>query len=160
MANIGKSYLIHALCNLLHKHCQVTATTEKASSSRKGVTIHSLFKLPVGLRDQKDLTGQNLCRLQHSLTVVDYILIDEYSMLGLTNAVNKRWLNDKLFGGKSIILICDPGQLPPVDDRPLYHDELSNEVGEQVYVFRELLSRLCEGKCTVDDWKLFLSCQP
>ena len=32
-----------------------------------GVTVHSLLKLPIGSRGNKDLTGQSLCRLQDSL---------------------------------------------------------------------------------------------
>jgi hypothetical protein len=44
--------------------------------------VHSLLKLPVGTRGNKDLTGQNLIRLQESLHNIDYIIIDEYSMLG------------------------------------------------------------------------------
>ena len=84
VAGTGKSYLINGLRNLLQSKCAVTATTGKASYNIKGVTIHSLLKLPVGPRGNKDLTGQSLCRLQESLNGVDYILIDEYSMLGQT----------------------------------------------------------------------------
>jgi hypothetical protein len=93
--------------------------------------------------------------------------------------------NDKLFGGKSLILTGDPGQLPPVADKPLYHTKPSNAVGEQGYEayhmfdkvvkltvnqrmqgmtseqiqFRDLLLRLRKGESTVDDWKLLLTCQ-
>ena len=35
------------------------------------------------------------------------------------------------FGGKSFILIGDPGQLPPVSDKPLYHSKPSNPIAEQ-----------------------------
>ena len=41
--------------------------------------------------------------------------------------------NDKVFGGNSLILTGDPGQLPPVADNPLYHAKPSNAVGEQGY---------------------------
>jgi hypothetical protein len=40
-------------------------------------------------------------------------------------------VKDKLFGGKSIIVIGDPGQLPPVGDKPLYHGKPSNPIDEQ-----------------------------
>ena len=62
VAGTGKSYLINALTNLLGSRCAVTATTGKASYNIKGITIHSLLKLPVGPRGNKDLTGQSLCR--------------------------------------------------------------------------------------------------
>ena len=44
--------------------------------------MHSLLKLPIGSRGNKDLTGQSLCRLQESVNNIEYIIIDEYSMLG------------------------------------------------------------------------------
>ena len=63
---------------------------------------------------KKDLTGQSLHRLQDNLLSVEYIIIDEYSMLGQTTIgwIDSRCrqatgLKDSLFGGKSIILIGD-----------------------------------------------------
>ena len=83
-AGTGKSYLINGIRNLLESRCAVTATTGKASYNIKFVTIHSLLKLPVGPRGNKDLTGQNLSGLQESLEGIEYIIIDEFSMLGQT----------------------------------------------------------------------------
>ncbi len=48
VAGTGKSYLINALRNLLQSKCAVTATTGKAAYNIRGVTVHSLLKLPVG----------------------------------------------------------------------------------------------------------------
>ncbi|CAB4020199.1 Hypothetical predicted protein [Paramuricea clavata] len=88
--------------------------------------------------------------------------------------------------GKSLILTGDPGQLPPVADKPLYHAKPSNAVGEQGHQayhmfdkvvkltvnqrvqgmtseqvqFRDLSLRLRKGDSTVDDWKLLLTRQP
>jgi len=42
-------------------------------------------------------------------------------------------VKEHLFGGKSIILIGDPAQLPPVGDKPLYHAKPSNPIAEQGY---------------------------
>ena len=56
-AGTGKSYLINAIRHLLQGKCAVTATTGKASFNIRGVTIHSLLKLPIGTRGNKDLTG-------------------------------------------------------------------------------------------------------
>ena len=93
---------------------------------------------------------------------------------------------NKVLGGKSLILIGDPGQLPPVADKPLYHAKPSSDVGEQGYQtykmfdkvvkltvnqrvqgispeqvsFRDLLLRLRKAESTVDDWKLLLTRQP
>ena len=38
---------------------------------------------------------------------------------------------DEVFGGISIILVGDPGQLPPVADKPLYHSKPSSAIGQQ-----------------------------
>lgn len=40
---------------------------------------------------------------------------------------------DKVIGAKSLILTADPGQLLPAADKPLYHHEPSNAIGEQGY---------------------------
>ena len=193
VAGTGKSYLINAIRSLLRNKCVVTATTGKASYNIRGITIHSLLKLPVGSRRQKDLTGETLARLQKSLNGVDYILIDEYSMLGQVTFgwIDKRCrqatgFHDKVLGGKSLILIGDPGQLPPVADKPLYHAKPSNDIAEQGYLsykmfdkvvkltvnqrvqgtspeqiqFRDLLLRLRIGETTPTDWQLLLTRQP
>ena len=193
VAGTGKSYLISAIRNLLQSKCAVNATTGKAAYNISGVTVHSLLKLPIGSRGSKDLTGQSLCRLQDSVNDIGYIIIDEYSMLGQVTFgwIEKRCkqatgFNDKVFGGKSLILTGDPGQLPLVADKPLYHAKPSNAVGEQGHQayhmfekvvkltvnqhvqgmtskqvqFRDLLLRLCKGESTVDDWKLLLTRQP
>ena len=193
VAGTGKSYLINAIRNLLQQACVVTATTGKASYNINGSTIHSLLKLPVGLRRNKDLTGQALLTLQNDLKDINYIIIDEYSMMGQTmfGWVDRRCrqatgMNHKLFGGKSIILFGDPGQLPPVCDKPLYHSKPSTSVGEQGHLayfmfvnvvklsvnqrvqgltlqqtqFRDLLQHLRSGDCNNVDWKLLLTQQP
>ena len=193
VAGTGKSYLINAIRNLLQSTCVVTATIGKASYNIRGVTVHSLLKLPVGPKGNKDLTGQSLCRLQESLRNMDYILIDEYSMLGQSTLgwIDRRCkqatgMHNQVLGGKSLILIGDPGQLPPVADKPLYHDKPSSAIGEQGYQtyrmfnkvikltvnqrvqgvsteqdqFRNLLLRLRKGECTSSDWHLLLTRQP
>ena len=83
VAGTGKSYLINAVRNLLKNKCAVTATTGKAAYNIRGVTVHSLLKLPIVSRGNKDLSGQSLCRLQENLNDIEYIIIDEYSMVGL-----------------------------------------------------------------------------
>ena len=93
---------------------------------------------------------------------------------------------DKLLGNKSLILCGDPAQLPPVEDKPLYHSIPTNSIGEQGHLtyamfdkvvklhvnqlvqgnnpeqiqFRNLLLRLRNGESKVDDWKLLLPQQP
>jgi len=140
VAGTGKSYLIDSLrVELLDKRV-ITGTTGKASYMIRGTTIHSLLKLPISPHSQKELSSKPLLDLQDKLSHVNYIFIDEYSMLGQTTL---GWIDrqcrqlsgvkEKLFGGKSIILMGDPGQLPPVGAKPLYHAKPSNSIGEQGY---------------------------
>ena len=93
---------------------------------------------------------------------------------------------DEVFGGKSIILVGDPGQLPPVADKPLYQTRPSSSIGEQGHLayhmfsnvvklsvnqrvqgldqqqfqFGDLLMRLRTGDCNEEDWELLLERQP
>ncbi|CAB3978459.1 ATP-dependent DNA helicase PIF1 [Paramuricea clavata] len=76
-----------------------------------------------------------------SLHSIDYIIIDEYSMLGQVTFgwIDRRLkqssgLQDKLLGDKSVILCGDPAQLPPVADKPLYHAIPTNGIREQGYL--------------------------
>lgn len=62
VAGTGKSYLINAIRNLLRTSCAVPATTDKTAYN--SCTIHSLLKLPVASRGNKDLTAQSLVRKQ------------------------------------------------------------------------------------------------
>ena len=193
VAGTGKSYLIHAIKKLLLECCAVCAPTGKASFNIRGVTLHSLLRLPVGQRRLGDLAGESLSQLQANLEMIQYIIIDEYSMLGQTSFgwVDKRCrqatgCKDRILSGKSLILIGDICQLPPVGERVLYHGYPRNDTSQQGYIlyhlfnkviwltsnervtgctenqhlFRELLMRIREGNTTKDDWKTLLTRQP
>jgi len=43
------------------------------------------LRLPIGPNSQRELNGQTLIDMQKKLSKVDYIIIDEYSMLGQKN---------------------------------------------------------------------------
>lgn len=82
-----------------------------------------------------------MIRLQESLHNIDYIIIDEYSMLGQVTLgrIDRRLkqssgLQDKLLGNKSVILCGDPAQLPHVADKPIYHAIPTNGIGKQGYL--------------------------
>lgn len=90
-AGTGKSYLIKCLKKLLGDCLRVTAPTGGAAYNINGYTLHSLLSIPVS-GDFKDLEGQRLSALQESLCGVEYLIIDEMSMVGrkLFGQVDKR----------------------------------------------------------------------
>ena len=81
------------------------------------------------------------------------------------------------FGGRSIILVGDLGQLPPVMDKPVYASEgiakelwntfttvvtldivfqQNGQSNEQIS-FRNLLMNIRDAVPTIEDWKLFMT---
>ena len=126
-AGTGKSYLIRSITQVLGTSCILTGTTGMAAFNICGTTVHSALKLPIHRSNHKDLQGTSLQQLQLKLKDKHYIIIDEMSMIGqrMLAWIDKRLRQasgqlSKPFGGLSIILIGDFGQLPPVCDRPLY----------------------------------------
>ena len=92
----------------------------------------------------KDLEGEHLNRLQQALSGMQYLIIDEISMVGrkLFGQVDRRLRQVfprhacEAFGGCSCLLFGDFGQLPPVMDLPLYTTSTSSllsDIGSNVY---------------------------
>ena len=126
-AGTGKSYVIHCLRLLLGDRVRVAAPTGVAAFNIEGHTLHSLLSLPTK-GEYKDLEGERLHHTQQSLAEMQYLIIDEMSMVGRKTfgQIDKRLRQvfphhaDQLFGGCSCLLFGDFGQLPPVMDLPLY----------------------------------------
>ena len=119
--------LIHCLRLLLNSRVRVAAPTGVAAFNIEGHTIHTLLSLPVK-GDYKDLEGERLHHMQLSLAEMEYLIIDEMSMVGrkILGQVDKRLRQifphhaDTLLGGCSCLLFGDFGQLPPMMDLPIY----------------------------------------
>ena len=126
-AGTGKSFLIHCLKALLLDRLRVMAPTGVAAFNVGGFTLHSLLHLPTR-GEFKALEGEQLQQLQQCFSGVDYLIIDEMSMLGrkLFGQVDQRLRQafphhaGQALGGCSCLLVGDFGQLPPVMDLPLY----------------------------------------
>ena len=82
-AGTGKSYLIHCLRLLLGHRVRVAAPTGVAAFNIEGRTLHSLLSLPVK-GEFKELQGERLHEIQQSLAYMEYLIIDEMSMVGRT----------------------------------------------------------------------------
>ncbi|RNA33424.1 ATP-dependent DNA helicase PIF1, partial [Brachionus plicatilis] len=140
-AGTGKTYTIYAISKLLKESVQRCAPTAKAAYLIHGETVHSLFIIKT---DQKSyslpLKSKNLQKLQDRFKGVTHIIIDEYSMLSqaIFGVIDLRLrqatgLKNQMFGGLSIILTGDPGQLNPVGGSPLYYSETNNLLTTQAY---------------------------
>ena len=143
-AGTGKSYLIQCLKLLL----KVAAPTGVAAFNVDGYTLHSLLSLPVK-GDFKPLEGKRLQTIQQTLAAVDYIIIDEMSMVGrkMFGQVDRRLRqvfperSEELFGGRSCLLTGDWGQLPPVMDLPLYTTVSRTELSDLGSIDYHLFNR-------------------
>ena len=186
-AGTGKTYLISAVKQVLGAHRIVTATTGIAAFSINGQTLHSAAQLPI--REYRDLQGDSLQRLQLRLEGKRFLIVDEMSMIGhkMLSSLDNRLRagtgkQDIPFGGMSVILMGDFGQLPPVGDKPMYvtgngsvvsdhgHslylmfdsviilEQVMRQAGEdtETIAFRGLLMRMRNGKVTEEDWQLLL----
>ena len=80
-AGTGKSYLIHCLRLLLQDKFRVVAPTGVAVFNVDGHTLHSLLNLPTK-GELKDIEGEHLNRLQQLLARIEYLIIDDMSMVG------------------------------------------------------------------------------
>lgn len=187
-AGTGKSFLIKCLRHLLGKSCILIAPTGVAAVNIRGQTMHSAVQLPIG-GDASfvDLVGDSLAGLQNRMEGVDYVILDEMSMVGLRNfaMLETRFREafpqraNQVFGGVSIVMFGDFEQLRPVGDQPLYAQSPKSALqrrGSLAYgafdsatvlsrvirqdgddAFRELLMRVRDGKTTPEDYSLLES---
>ena len=175
-------------------HLRVAASTGVTAFNIVGVTLHSLFGLPTKA-EFKDLEGSHLNEMQQKLSSMRYLIIDEMSMVGrkIFGQVEKRLRQlfphnpENVFGGCSVLIFGDFGQLPPVMGLPLYttisRSDLSDR-GRSAYLhfnkfvvvlnqvirqagqdpqqiqFRNILLRLRGGISTTDDWNYLMRRTP
>ena len=192
-AGTGKSYVINCLRLLLGDSVRVAAPTGVASFIIEGRTLHSLLHLPVR-GDFKEMEGSNLQKMQDELSATKYVIIDEMSMVGRkTFGMIDRRLRQAIpgksqvvFGGCSILLFGDFGQLPPVMDLPIYTTVTRSDLSDQGYRaysqfetaftltqvirqsgqdpdqtrFRDILMRLRNGDTTMEDWNHLMEQTP
>ena len=130
-AGTGKTYGIHAtqkvalelLGDDAFKRIAILAPTGTAAHNIRGVTQHSFLGLPLGL-ELVDLTGKRLDTVSENCKDLWMILFDERSMTGARQLsfINARLQqctgrNRTAFGGVSLIMFGDDGQLPPIGKR-------------------------------------------
>ncbi|MET0813125.1 MAG: AAA family ATPase [Microbacterium sp.] len=125
-AGTGKSTLLQHLAWHTSKQIAVCAPTGVAALNVEGQTIHSLFRLPIGLIGTTDEKQSDATR--KILNAIETLVIDEISMVNadLMDAIDRslrmaRGRRHEPFGGVQIVMFGDPYQLAPV---PPKGDEL------------------------------------
>ncbi|MFD1715105.1 ATP-dependent RecD-like DNA helicase [Amnibacterium flavum] len=121
-AGTGKSTLLNHLAWHSEKQLVVCAPTGVAALNVGGQTIHSLFKLPIGVVADRDLDQDPA--LRRLLGAIETLVIDEVSMVNadLLDAVDRALRQARArpepFGGVQVVLFGDPFQLAPVPGDP------------------------------------------
>jgi hypothetical protein len=138
MGGTGKSQVIKALIQLFRErneshHFIILAPTGTAAALLGGSTYHSFLGI---CASNSGIRHENLSIVQITgrLEGVDYIFLDEVSMLGCldmyrisSQLAKARSIHDVPFGGVNMIFAGDFAQLPPVGATSLY----SGSVGTQ-----------------------------
>ncbi|WP_438354906.1 ATP-dependent DNA helicase [Microbacterium sp. CJ88] len=121
-AGTGKSTLLQHLAWNTAKQIAVCAPTGVAALNVEGQTIHSLFRLPIGLIASGEIDQSDATR--KILNAIDTLVIDEISMVNadLMDAIDRslrqaRGRRAEPFGGVQIVMFGDPYQLAPVPPR-------------------------------------------
>jgi ATP-dependent exoDNAse (exonuclease V) alpha subunit len=121
-AGTGKSTLLNHLAWHSEKQLVICAPTGVAALNVGGQTIHSLFRLPIGVIADHELDQSR--RLRALLNTIDMLVVDEISMVDadLLDAVDRslrtaRQRAGEPFGGVQAVLFGDPYQLAPVPGR-------------------------------------------
>jgi hypothetical protein len=124
-AGTGKTTFLHQIKEEGSKRMVVTAPTGVAAINAGGMTLHSLFQLPMGLHLPETSREANKQRRFSRdkiqlLRTLDLLVIDEISMvradlLDAVDVVLRRYREDpRAFGGVQLLMIGDLHQLPPV----------------------------------------------
>lgn len=131
-AGTGKSTLLNYLSWRTSKQLVISAPTGVAALNVGGQTIHSLFRLPIGVIADHDI--EQSAELKKLLNTIDTLVIDEVSMVNadLLDAIDRslrqaRQRKNEAFGGVQVVLFGDPYQLAPVpgegDERAYFADK-------------------------------------
>ena len=120
-AGSGKTTFLKYLKDMSAKSVVITAPTGVAAVNAGGVTLHSLFMIPLGPLTPETPLKPNFNRnKKDTIRNMDILIIDEVSMVrpDVLDKVDQRLRelrkNSRPFGGVQVIMFGDPFQLPPV----------------------------------------------
>lgn len=152
-AGTGKSTLLNHLSWNTSKQLVIAAPTGVAALNVGGQTIHSLFRLPIGVIADHDIAQNG--DLRKLLNTIDTLVIDEVSMVNadLLDAIDRslrqaRQRPLEAFGGVQLVLFGDPYQLAPVpgdaDERAYFEDQYRSMWFFDAKVWNETSLRIFE----------------
>lgn len=152
-AGTGKSTLLNHLSWNTEKQLVISAPTGVAALNVGGQTIHSLFRLPIGVIADHDIDQS--AELRKLLNTIDTLVIDEISMVNadLMDAIDRslrqaRQRPLEAFGGVQVVLFGDPYQLAPVpgdsDERAYFGDTYRSMWFFDAKVWRETELKIVE----------------
>jgi hypothetical protein len=137
MGGTGKSQVIKALIHFFGERKEnhrflVVAPTGSAAALLNGSTYHSVL----GINDGQRVSAASLAQIRARLDGVDYIFLDEVSMISCRDmykisaqAAKARGIQDEPFGGINFIFAGDFAQLPPArTGAPLYSGDVGTTV--------------------------------
>lgn len=193
----GKSAVIksmrHKLSALGQPDCpiyEIPAPTGVAAVNVDGKTVHKSLRIPVRKSARETdpmppLEGAQLRHLQDDFKDISFIIIDEYSMIGLRlfDKISQRLCEAKgkrePFGGCFVYLFGDINQLAPVNDLASYQAPMRDDDADrgfdllksiQKYIilrtcyrqgedqrFRRVLDEIAEGDVQRRSWELLMS---
>jgi hypothetical protein len=138
MGGTGKSQVIKALIHFFGERKEnhrfvVVAPTGAAAALLNGSTYHSVL----GINDGEFVSAKSLALIRARLDGVDYIFLDEVSMISCRDlykisaqTAKVRVVYDEPFGGINFIFAGDFAQLPPARSGPTLY---SGSVGTQMH---------------------------
>ena len=152
-AGTGKSTLLNHLSWNTDKQIVIAAPTGVAALNVGGQTIHSLFRLPIGVIADHPI--EQVPELRKLLNTIDTLVVDEVSMVNadLLDAIDRslRQARQKpftAFGGVQVVLFGDPYQLAPVpggaDERAYFADHYRSMWFFDAKVWQETELRIFE----------------
>lgn len=157
-AGTGKSTLLKTILDSVKKKVIVCAPTGISAKNVRGVTLHSFFKLPIGVTFSTDSKLSKIYYTEEQVLILrtmQVLVIDEISMVPsyLLDCIDSilRYMrgNDRPFGGVQIFLVGDPFQLPPVvknEEKDIIAKRYDSELFFDSDVFKRLKIYLIELK--------------
>jgi hypothetical protein len=120
-AGTGKTTFLKYIVENTHKKIIVAASTGIAAINAGGVTLHSLFNIPLSIQNPNDgMKGKIYEDKIRLFEMLDALIIDEISMVrpDILDYIDRKLrlyrMTDLPFGGVQIIMFGDLYQLPPV----------------------------------------------